>query len=124
MSDQSGSSLIEALIALTILAMSLVYVIGTLSTFSTINDRNEARSNAAAAARTHVERLRFVDPETLPDTGSQTTSASVGPHDFTVVTSYCTVGAYCDDVTRHVVVNIQENGQSVFQTETVLTQLR
>ena len=122
--DERGTSLIEALIALTILAVSLVYVFGTLSSFSVINGRNATRSNAAAAARTRLEQLRFIDPETLPASGSQTGAATVGPHEFTVITQYCVDSAYCDDRTRHVVVRIQEDGQNVFETETVITQLR
>jgi len=122
--EQEGSSLLEALIALSILAMALLFVFGAMSAFTAINTRNQARTNAAIAARTRMEELRFVDPAAMPATGSHTSAASVGPHQFTIVTLYCSAGGYCDDNTRHVVVRVKEDGKQLFATETVLTQLR
>jgi len=121
---QEGSTLIEALIAMSILATAMVFIFGAMSSFTAINNRNQARTNAAIAARTRMEQLRFQDPATLPASGSQTSAASVGPHQFTVVTQYCSSDSYCDDNTRHVVVSIKEHGKQIFKTETVFTQLR
>ena len=121
---QEGSSLVEALIAVSILAMALVFIFGAMSAFTAINNRNQARTHAAVAARTRMEELRFVDPATLPATGSQTSATSVGPHQFTIVTQYCSSSTYCDDITRHIVVSVKEHGRQVFETETVFTQLR
>lgn len=121
---QRGSSLIETLVALSILATALLFIFSALNSFSLINSRNQTRTNAAVAARTLLEELRFGDPAALPDTGSRTSAASVGQHQFTIVTQFCVNTSYCDDNTRHVVVSIQENGRQVFETETVITQLR
>ena len=122
--NQQGSSLIEALIAVAILATALVSTFGTLTSFSTVNGRNQTRSNAAFAARAVIEELRYTDPETMPSTGSQTTSVTVGQNDFVVTVAYCTTSSYCSERTRHISVSISEDGQVVFSTETVFTQLR
>ena len=122
--EQRGSSLIETLVALSILATALLFIFGALSSFSLINSRNQTRTHAAVAARTLLEELRFEDPATLPDTGSQTSTANIGQYQFTIVTQFCVNSSYCDDHTRHVVVRVQEDGQQVFETETVITQLR
>ena len=71
-----------------------------------------------------MEQLRFADPATLPSSGSDTTSTDLGDYRFTIVTEYCSDSTYCDDTTRHVLVSVQENGKQVFETETVLAQLR
>jgi hypothetical protein len=71
-----------------------------------------------------MEELRYEDPSTLPTSGTRTTAASVGQHQFTIITHYCLNGNYCDDSTRHVVVRVEEDGRAVFETETVITQLR
>lgn len=121
---QEGSSLVEALIAVSILATVLVFIFGVMSSFTAINNRNQTRTNAAIAARSQMEQLRFLDPVDLPATGSQTSVGSVGPQQFTIVTKYCSIGSYCDFNTRHIVVSVKANGKTVFETETVLTQLR
>lgn len=122
--DQKGSSLIEALIALSILATALVSTFSALASFTTMNKRNEARSNAAFAARAAIEELRYTDPESMPSTGTQTTSVTVGPNDFVVTVAYCTTSSYCTDHTRDISVSVAEDGRVVFSTETVFTQLR
>ena len=122
--EEKGSSLIEALLALSILAMVLVFLFGAIGSFNNLNTRNQTRSYATAAARARLEQLRFADPATLPTTGSDTTLMTVGLYDFTILTQYCSTATYCDANTRHVVVNVQDQGQDVFSTETVFTQLR
>ena len=122
--EQSGSTLVEALIALLILTAALVSMFGAMSSFLMLNNRSQLRSNAAFAARARMEDLRFTDPETMPTTGTQSATVTVGTHNFAVVTEYCATTTYCNDSTRHVVVTIQEHGKDVFETETVFTQLR
>ena len=121
---EKGSSLIETLIALLILAMAMVSIFGAMATFTASNTRNQTRTYAAIAARTRMEELRFVDPATLPVTGTQTSASSTGQHQFTIITQYCPTSSYCNDNTRHVVVRVEDNGNQVFETETVFTQLR
>ena len=118
-----GSSLIEALIALAILATALVSTFNALASFSTMNKRNEARSNAAFAARAAIEELRYTDPESMPSTGTETSSVTVDPNNFVVTVTYCATSSYCSEYTRHISVSVSEDGQVVFSTETVFTQL-
>ena len=122
--SEGGYSLIEALVALVLLAAVLVFTLGALSSFKVATSLMETRGNAAIAARARMEQVRFTDPATLPTSGSDTMLSTVGAHVFTVETRYCINTAYCDDNTRHVVVNVQEDGQDVFETESVFTQLR
>ena len=121
---QEGSSLVEVLIAVLILATALVSTFSAMTAFTAMNTRTQVRSNAAFAARAHLEGLRYTDPETLPTSGTATTTTVVGANMLTVVTEYCVTSSYCDDATRHVVVTIQENGKDVLETETVFTSLR
>ena len=112
------------MIALVILATALVSILGALSSFTAMNNRTQLRSNAAFAARSQMEELRYTDPETLPSSGTQTATVVSGANTFTVVTEYCVTSSYCNDSTRHVVITIQENGTDVLETETVFTSLR
>jgi len=115
---------VEVLIASLVLSIALVSTFSAMTGFTSMNTRTQLRSNAAFAARAHLEGLRYTDPETLPSSGTQTTKAVVGANQLTVVTEYCVTSSYCDAATRHVVITIQENGKDVFETETVFTALR
>lgn len=120
-----GFTLLEALVAMGLLAIMLVGVVPVFFNLLAVNTRNEQRSGAVAAAQQVLEELRERDPATLPETG--TVGPQVIPVDtraYEVTSWYCLAPEYCGDSSRHVLIEVNYGGRTFFSAESVLTQLR
>jgi hypothetical protein len=93
--------------------------------FLDANSLSEERSNAVAAAQQVMEELRQFDPGSLPSSGSSAVQTiAVGNHEYEVTAYYCREAAYCTSAARHIVLEVNFGGQTVYTVETVYTQLR
>jgi type II secretory pathway pseudopilin PulG len=118
-------SLIEALLAIVILGIALASVAQAFITQRTMNELNEQRSGAAAAAQQAMESLRRQDPASMPTSGSSSPQTiTVDGRDYQVVTSYCVASTYCGAGSRHLRLEVSFAGRDLFDVETVYTQLR
>ena len=122
---EGGFTLIESLVATGILSMIVVGIMASFMVQSASNTRSEQRMEATAVAAQTMEFLRLDDPETMPDSGM------IGPQlvnlndrEYEVYTSYCTKNNYCDDSSRHLLIQVFLDGREVYDVETVYTQLR
>jgi len=122
---ERGFSLTEALIALALLAMVAAAILPAFTTHLRANARNEVRSSAVSAAQQRLESLRLQDPASMPDSGSSAPQrVHVDGRDFDVVTHYCERNEYCDDSrSRHLRVEVRFEGRTIYDVETVYTQL-
>jgi general secretion pathway protein I len=122
--NDSGFTLIEALVALAILGIAMVGVLPAFQTYKDANTLSEEHSNALAAGQTVMEALRQVQPASLPTSGSSTTqTVSAGEHDYEVVAHYCRESLYCTATSRHIVVEVSFAGETIYELETVYTRL-
>ena len=120
-----GFTLLEVLVAMGLLGMLLAGIVPVFFSMMAVNTRNEERSGAVAAAQQVLEELRRQDPALLPDSG--TSGPQVIPVDdraFEVTSWYCLAPEYCDDNSRHVLIEVKYGGRTFFSAESVLTQLR
>jgi prepilin-type N-terminal cleavage/methylation domain-containing protein len=123
--DSKGFTLLESLVAMGLLAIMLASLVPVLFVFLKANTRNEVRSGAVAAAQQSMEELRQQDPTTMPDEGAtEPQVVSVDRRDFEVVRWYCLAPEYCGDDSRHVLVEVNLGGKTVYSVESVYTQLR
>jgi len=122
---ERGFSLTEALIALGILAVVAVSVLPAFMTHVGANSRNELRSSAVSAAQERLEALRLENPAGMPDSGSSAPQlVTVDGRRLEVVTHYCERAEFCtDDRSRHIRVEVRVDGRTVYDVETVYTQL-
>jgi general secretion pathway protein I len=122
---EQGFSLTEALIALGILAVVAISVLPAFMTHVGANSRNELRSSAISAAQERLESLRLENPAAMPDSGSSAPQLiTVDGQQLEVVTHYCERAEYCtDDRSRHIRVEVKADGRTVYDVETVYTQL-
>jgi type II secretion system protein I len=120
-----GFSLIEALMAVAILAMVAVGVLPAIISHMDANSRNELRSGAISAAEERLEALRLQDPVALPDSGSSAPQlVTVDGREYEVITHYCERSELCSgDSSRHLRVEVRFDGRTVYDVETVYTQL-
>jgi prepilin-type N-terminal cleavage/methylation domain-containing protein len=123
--SQRGFTLLEALIAVSLLGIVLAGVVPTFLTYLDVNTLTEERSAAIAVAQQAVEELRQADPTAMPTTGTSPVQViSVGQRDFEVVTRFCTAPAFCTSDSRHLVVEVRFGGRTVYSIETIFTALR
>lgn len=123
--SESGSTLVETVVALFLLGLALTGILPAFSTILQTNTRCENRSNAVAAAQQVLDALRIEDPETLPISGASAPQLlTVGGDEFEVITRFCVVASLCSPTRRQIVVEVQRSGSKVFDVETIFAQLR
>jgi len=123
--NNRGFSLIESLIGLALLAIVLVSLLPAFLTLMDANTFSEEHSAALAAGQRAMEKLRLVDPGSMPTTGASAVQVIVvDSREFEVLTHYCRVSEYCSSATRHVSVEIRYGGQKVYDVDTVYTRMQ
>lgn len=121
---RKGLSLVEILVALTVLALVLAFIVPSFTGHLQSNTSSELRSQAIALAQAKLEELRLQNPAALPSSGSVQETRSLGSRTYTVRTSFCTNAGLCASGSRHIRVEVIWNGRVVYGTETVFAQLR
>jgi len=120
-----GFTLVESLVALSILGIALAAMMPGFLTQTDVNTLNEERWGAVEAAQQVMEELRQVNPGSLPTSGSAATQVvTVGNRDYEVVVSYCRRNEYCGSDSRHLAAEVQFGGRVIYTVETVYTRLR
>ena len=120
-----GFTLLETLVAMGILSIMLAGVIPVFFGMLAVNTRNEERGGAVAAAQQAMEGLREQDPGLLPISGVQGPQViAVDRRQYEVTSWFCLASEYCDDTSRHVLIEVKYGGRTFFSAESVLTQLR
>lgn len=121
-----GFSLLELLVAIAILTLVVVSANQSLSTHVQSNHAAKIRGEAAQAAQSVIDQLRFNDVDTMPTTGSDAarTVSMDGTRNYDVIVSYCVDNDYCtsNDV-RHISLVVTFQGGTVYSTETIFTDL-
>ena len=123
--NSRGFTVVEALLAVALLGIVLTGILPGLLTFLDANTFSESASDAVAAGQVMLERLRLQDPSVLPSSG--TTSPEivlVGNREYEVVNSYCLISSYCGTDSRHVRVEVNYGGDTLFVVESVFTRLQ
>lgn len=123
---QSGFSLLETVVALTIFMIMIAGFSQAVASQVTHGKKNELRSKAVMAAQYFLDNLRSQDPATLPTSGTGTPSYFIieGRY-FTVTPTYCANSSYCTSANiRHITADVDYLGESIFSIETVFTRLR
>ncbi len=120
--DRSGFSLVEAIVALGILAVLLGAVVPSFARNVRLNTDSELRGWAVAVAQEELDALRASG--SWPASGSQRT-VTAGQATFTAHLTYARYcqGAVCYDGARHVSLEVRHAGQTLYIVETVFTVL-
>ncbi len=122
---EDGFTLVEALVAMGLMAILLVGVLPTFSVLLAANTRNEERTGAVAVAQQVMEQLRQEQIADLPEEGPVGPQiVSVGQRDYEVRHWYCLAEQFCGEDSRHVLIEVNYGGRTIFSTESVYTQLR
>jgi type II secretion system protein I len=123
---ESGFTLLEVLVAMTIFSLAAVGMAQAFVTHLKANNTSEIRSQATHAAQLVLDQLRTVDPALLPSTGNGSAeTVAVNNRAFSVVVQYCADSSLCpSSSTRHLRAKVSYRNAEVYRVDTVFTQLR
>ncbi len=124
--NEKGFTLVEVLAALVIFGLIVAGMGPIFLQQLKHNHTSEIKTEAMGAAQIVLDRIRTVDPATLPTSGNGTAqSVTVGTRTFTVTPSYCENAGFCTSASvRHIRVRVLYKNSLVFTTQTVYAQLR
>ena len=121
---ERGSSLVEALVSILILGVVVAGIVPSFLAYTDVNTRNEIRTGAVQAGQQAMERHRLSNPTTMPTTGATSETITVDDRDFTATTTYCADSSLCGANSRHLSLEVTFNGETLYKTETVYTELK
>lgn len=121
-----GFSLIEVLVAISVLSISTAAIIPVYIGQMQINGRMEIKTEAIQVAQRYIDELRQKDPLFLPSSGvSSELSMEVGNHRYQTHIFYCRDSSLCTSArTRHITVEVSYHDEKVYEVQTVFTKLR
>ena len=123
--NEKGFTVIEGLVAMSILGFTLTAVLSTFVGFKDVTTRNGHRSGAMAAAQQIVESTRQADPAAMPSSGKSSPDiVEIDGREFEVVSYFCKVSEYCGENSRHITIVVNYGGRTLYKTESVFTKLQ
>lgn len=131
-SSDKGLTLVESVVSLLIFFVALAGIVPIFVNYSLAAINNEKRTAAIAISGQVLDELRQSDVAALPSTGTVSslpsgTSISAITHmgkTYNPTITYCQNTTYCDANSRHIKIEVSQNGRSVYEAETVFTRLQ
>lgn len=123
-SSRVGFSLVEALVAIAILAVLLAGVVPAFVSNLRVNTDSEIRTGAVAAAQTVLDRFRVLPTKDWPASGATLSIASHGrSYDVTVVHEGFCQGGTCYSGADLIELEVMHGGRTRYSVSTVFTAL-
>jgi type II secretory pathway pseudopilin PulG len=123
--NQAGTSLIEVVMSLQILALATLGVAQAFSFQMNLNTQTEFKSGAVFAAQQTLDEYRTRTIATLPLSGtSPLQTIAVGSRNYTVDVTYCTIPTRCTGNMRQLIAKVYYKGVKKYETETVFSELQ
>lgn len=120
--NERGLTLVESVVSLLIFFIALAGIVPLFLnyTISTIN--NEKRTAGIAVSQQVLDELRQSDAASLPQNGTQTLAqvTHLGKQ-YTPKITYCQDATYCDTNSRHIKIEVDQDGRAIYEAETVFT---
>lgn len=119
----SGFSLIEAIIAVSLLGIALAAIVPSFVSYAGVNRDSEIKTQALAVAQEVFDELRWTGTfSNWPASGTLRQISREG-RTFDAVITWCTSELeLCDTNIRHVQVEVRFNDRTYFTAQTAYTQ--
>lgn len=124
MFHQRGFNLIEVLVAMSLIALVCNSLVASFISQSKFNSLSQERTWAAQAAQMVLDDLRSDDVGSMPLSGFETRTKTVGGKVYQARVDFCSATTFCTSNTiRHLRVRVTRHGSTLYDVETVYTQL-
>jgi prepilin-type N-terminal cleavage/methylation domain-containing protein len=118
----AGFTLIETLLAITVIAVVFSVAIPVFVSFAGINRISERRTVANNAVRQSLELLRNVPIPTMPSSGNIVQNLTLDGHALVITTYYCPVTtAPCNATSKNIKVEVKEDEKVLTTISTVFS---
>ncbi len=122
---EKGFTLVEMLLALLIFGIVATSAAPAFISHLRYNTEAERRIGALTAAQRILDDRRVQDPTDLPSSGTVTITNLVGlSNSYSAEITYCEKAQYCSSASRHMLLQVFHEGNKIYETETVFTQLK
>lgn len=124
--SESGLTLVESVVSLLIFFVALAGIVPIFLNYTISSINNQRRTAGIAVSQQVLDEIRQSDIALLP-AANGTTTTETKPNvthlgkDYTPRVTYCQDTSYCDARSRHIKIEVLQNGQSVYEAETVFT---
>jgi len=124
--SERGFSLIEVLVSISLFSIIGMGLAKGFIMQMRSNNESAIRIQAISAAQQVLDRIRTVDPASLPTGGSAAAeTVSISGRNYSVVISYCAISAYCTAATtRQLRAVVSYRNIKRYEVDTVFSQLR
>jgi prepilin-type N-terminal cleavage/methylation domain-containing protein len=127
--NQQGFTLLETLVAMLVLLAALAGVVPLFMTYRLSIINNEEETGAIYISEQLMDQIRQVDASTMPTGGSYTalpSGVSIEEVDhlgktYNPTITYCQNSTFCDTNSRHILIEVNRNGDEIYEVETVYT---
>lgn len=122
----AGFTIVEALVALSILVIAMSVMIPFFISNMQLNSRSDARTQAATIAQRVLDSYRLKNPAgtEIPRSGSLRADMTDGAgRRWPYTVTFCPTPAFCGESSRGLRVDVMQANQVVYTAETVFTQL-
>lgn len=123
LNNERAFSLMEVIISLGVIGIVLGGMAPVFANQVRLIKQTEILNEAALAGQKVIDDLRSQDILSLPTSGSNTTTITVGKRTYEVTTSFCNRESYCDSGSRDISVNVNYNEKTFYTIETVFAAL-
>ncbi len=117
-----GLTLVESVVSLLIFFIALAGIVPIFVNYTVATINNEKRTAGIAVSQQVLDEIRQSDAASLPNSGTQTlTQVTHLGKPYIPKVTYCQDASYCDANSRHIKIEVNQDGRSVYEAETVFT---
>lgn len=125
-SSEQGLTLVETLVSLVIFLIILGFMIPMFANQRLNSLEREIETGAVAVSQQVMDELRQADISNLPSDPAVPVTRVITElgKSYSVTITYCQITAFCSSEARHIRVQVNHHGQTVYEVETVYTRLQ
>ena len=129
--SQQGLTLVEAVVAMLMFLVALGGIAPLFMSYTFNAFNNKLQTGAIAISQELLDELREYDISELPNSGTATqlplpstesiATISYLGRDYNPRIIYCQNATFCDANSRHIKVEVDYDGATIYETETIYT---
>lgn len=124
MKKTGGFTMVETLVSMAILTIAIMPLLKLGISYRIMVTDMKLKSEAMTAAQRVAEGYRQGVITTLPSSGTQTQTISLGNRSYVVNTDICTATTYCTTATRDFIFRVSLNGKERYRMQAIFSEIQ